>query len=391
MLMTGWCTLAVAAWAECRHRQAGWAFWWLSLLFWTLGWWTKATPALVPLVGLTVGVVLSGDANDRRALCIWLLVPAILVLGSPWYLSMLHIHPELSKFFFGRELAGRMAGSVDGRHGSKFYYVVVSAAGWLPWWPLGAWALWRWRIARRSGIELAIDAPWYRQIGVEGWIVLVGMLIFSLTSSKLPTYTLPLAPWAALLIARPVAWLDSRSRSDTTPYLLLWPAGVFALVTIVGGVLIPRFESALGVNSSMRDVCSFLKSHDVQRADLDHYWAGSEFYLDPNSIRYVIRHDRQQERASDPGQYPGMFIDPDAWLDLTLGDVRAPGEKLQERWLVRFSKQKGTPFEAFFDTIKRSPDRARIVRIGNFELLRTRAAAAATGKPASLSENSGTP
>ena len=172
---------------------------------------------------------------------------------------------------------------------------------------------------------------------------------------------------------------------------LWWPAAGFAVVTIVGSLLLPRFESQLGVNSSLRDVARFLQAHAARHADFDHYWAGSEFYLGEDTTRFVTLHNRQQERATDPGLYPRLFIEPDAWLDLTLGEVRAPGERLQERWLVRFSRQKGTPFEALFETIKRSGDRARIIRIGDFELLRTNASAAAAGKPASMSEIKGTP
>jgi 4-amino-4-deoxy-L-arabinose transferase-like glycosyltransferase len=392
MLLTGWCTLAVAAWAECRHRGGAAGFWWLSLLFWTLAWWTKATPALIPLAGLALGVWWTGDAIGRRALRVWLLLPGILLLGSPWYLSMLHAHPELSHFFFGRELAGRMAGSVDGRRASKFYYIPVSLLAWLPWWPLSAWAWWRQRAQPRVIGGVAAAPPrWYRRISLEGWIVLVGLVIFSLSSSKLPTYTLPLAPWAALLLARPLAAIAQNDEPGAPPRWLLAPAAIFALVAMAGSLILPHYEATLGVNSSIRDVCRFLQARDVQHADFDHYWAGAEFYLPPGAVRYVILHDRQQERASDPGLYPGLFIEPDTWLDLTAGDVRAPGERLQERWLVRFSRQKGTAFELLFDAVQRSVNPGRIIRLGNFRLLRTRAASAATGKPPVLGETIASP
>ena len=114
MLLTGWCTLAVAAWAECRHRGGAWSFWGVSLVCWSLAWWTKATAALVPLAGLAVGVWLSRDLAGRRALKPLLLLPAILLLGAPWYVSMLARYPELRAFFFERELVGRVAGRVDG-------------------------------------------------------------------------------------------------------------------------------------------------------------------------------------------------------------------------------------------------------------------------------------
>jgi 4-amino-4-deoxy-L-arabinose transferase-like glycosyltransferase len=44
MLLTGWCTLALAAWTESRHQGGKWNWWILSALFWILAWWTKATP-----------------------------------------------------------------------------------------------------------------------------------------------------------------------------------------------------------------------------------------------------------------------------------------------------------------------------------------------------------
>ncbi len=187
MLLTGWCALAIGAWAEGRQRGGAWRWWCVSLAFWTLGWWTKATPALIPLAGLAAGVWITGDRPGRRALRAWLLLPAIILLGSPWYLSMLHRYPELRGFFFGRELAGRMTGKVDGRHGAILYYLPVSLVAWLPWWPLAAWAAYRER-------ALIAWREWSRRIGVEGWIVMVGLVIFSLAGSKLPTYSLSSHP-----------------------------------------------------------------------------------------------------------------------------------------------------------------------------------------------------
>ena len=335
MLLTGCCALAIGAWAECRHRSGAWRFWLLSLAFWTLAWWTKATPALIPLAGLTVGTLLTGDRAGRRALRAGWLLPGIIVLGSPWYLSMLGRYPELRGFFFGRELAGRMAGKVDGRHGAILYYLPVSLVAWLPWWPLAAWAMWRERARLFAGPAARAARDWSRRIGVEGWIVLVGLVIFSLAGSKLPTYSLTLAPWAALGMARLIArW------PETEPGPRLWPAWGFALVAAIGIVwLPPRYESRLGANASVRPVCAFLRAHHATRVDADHYWAGLEFYSGAQSVRYVIhidapgendplppgvygppvkkrrgRDEHHHERVSDPGLSPPRFVDPVLWL-----------------------------------------------------------------------------
>lgn len=331
MLLTGWCTLAIAAWAESRHRGGAWSWWLVSLSFWTLAWWTKATPALIPLAGLTAGVYLTRDPAGRAALRPWLLLPAIILLGSPWYLSMLHRHPELQHFFFGRELAGRMAGRVDGRHGSPIYYLPVSLAGWLPWWPLAAWTVWRRRATIFSG--------WTRRLGVEGWIVLVGLVIFSAAASKLPTYTLTLAPWAALAFAR-------LTRGGVAI------AAAFAAVVTVGAFAIPRHESALGVNSSTREVGQYLRAHGAAHVVADRYWPGLEFYLGDDIPRYIVRDDHLQELASDPGLPPDRFADPDAWQP-------APGE-----WLVHFRKLRRSRLR----DVPAGPGEPW-TRIGDFELL----------------------
>jgi hypothetical protein len=264
---------------------------------------------------------------------------------------MLHDYPELRAFFFGRELAGRIAGHVDGRHGSPFYYIPISLIAWLPWWPVAGWIAWRERAS------LGPVRAWSQRVGVEGWILAVGFLIFSLAGSKLPTYTLTLAPWAALLMARMIARRGS-----------LLPAAGFAILALAATFILPARESALGVNSSLREVCAYLQTHQIRHADSDHYWPGMEFYSGEDVIRYVNRHNRLQERASDPGLPPMRFIEPDEWLDRTIGNVREPGEPSGERWLIHFRKQKDSVFVPFFADSQASA--RQVVHIGDFDLLR---------------------
>ena len=385
MLLTGWCALAVGAWAECRHRAGRWRWWLLSLAFWTLAWWTKATPALIPLAGLTAGVWLTGDRDGRRALRPALLLPAMILLGSPWYFSMLHRYPELRRFFFGRELTGRMRGRVDGRHGSIFYYLTVSALAWLPWWPLAAWVIYRERVRLFAGRGASLARAWGERLGVEGWIVLVGLPIFSLAGSKLPTYSLVLAPWAALGMARLVRRLPCGAVEYRLARLLV-PTVVCAGVVLVGIFsLLRRYEAALGVNASVRPVCELLRAYGARDVEADHYWAGLEFYLGEQTVRYVVhidapgdndplprgtegppvkkhqgRDEHHHERATDRGQPPLRFIDPVVWL------ARPPAA---ECWLIRFRRNKNSPFDA---RVKGGPHRdvTHVARIGDFDVYR---------------------
>ncbi len=353
MLMTGWCTLGVAAWVECRRRNGAWEMWLATLACWTLAWWTKATPSLAPLAGVLIGTYATGDRAGRRALRAWLLVPAVLLLGSPWYLAMLGRYPELSDFFFQRELVNRVIGRVDGRHGSLIYYVPLSLVAWLPWWPVAAWKWGRTPVAQRF-------ARWWQRIGVEGWIVVVGLVLFSLVNSKLPTYTLPLAPWVSLLIAR-VIRVDTQA--NPTPASLL-PGGAFAVCVVVGAWLLPaRIESQLGPNSSLRPVCEYLRSQGARDIESDHYWPDMEFYLQDARIRYVLRASaNQKERPSDAGLVPDRFVDPADWLVRQSGPDLPPGE----RWLVRFRGQRDSPFDAM---LPMGAER-RTASIGEFDLYR---------------------
>ncbi len=379
MLLTGWCSLAIGAWAESRHRGGALLPWLLSLVFWTLACWTKATPALVPLAGLTTGIWLTGDSAGKRALRLPILLPAILLGGSPWYFSMLHRYPELRAFFFQRELAGRLAGRVDGRHGSKLYYFPISFLGWLPWWPCGAWVVWRERIRWFGGTVREQWQAWRQRLGVEGWLVFVGFVIFSLASSKLPSYTVILAPWAALGLARLVVRPAARFPK---PFLLT--AAGFAVVIIVGVcVLPPRIEPRFGVNSSTREVCRFLQAHGARRVDSDRYWAGMEFYLGADVVHSVtrvndpptlvlteemkarqIRNTHRRERASDPGIPPDRFIEPELWPTLPPGASPLASGSAGGWWLVHFRRQQVSPFAAVI------PRDSSVVRIGDFDLYR---------------------
>jgi 4-amino-4-deoxy-L-arabinose transferase-like glycosyltransferase len=104
MLLTGWCALAVAAWAESRHRGGDWRPWACQVFFWSMAWWTKATPMLIPLLGLVLYAWVNGGKLDRRALRLpWLLV-FVFVLGCPWFVYMVRARPELKDFFLHREL-----------------------------------------------------------------------------------------------------------------------------------------------------------------------------------------------------------------------------------------------------------------------------------------------
>lgn len=360
MLLTGACTLAIAAWAEARARQGHWGFWALGVACWCLAWWTKATAALVPLAGLMAGLVARGDVPGRKALRWPLTLLWVIALGLPWYLWLIARYPELTGFFLGRELVGRIAGHPDQRHGPICYHFVVILVAWFPWLPVvGAAALLKRNLFLRSGWRGLRGA-----LGVEGWIVLTGLALYSLLSSKLPAYTLPFAPWAALLLARALLRLRGALRRRSFCWLVAAPTAIVLAIFLGAAVLAPRFEARLKMNSSLRPVSEELRRRGAQTVLLDRYWAGMEFYFG-HQVHYVAAREPRQ-RQGETGFCPAIanthFCRPEHW---PLRLSRAPGPGV---WLVHYTEDKQSPFRDF---IERNPQCER-ARVGHFLLVRAR-------------------
>jgi 4-amino-4-deoxy-L-arabinose transferase-like glycosyltransferase len=359
MLMTGWCTLGIAAWAECRHRKGHWGWWFVSLICWTLGWWTKATPSLIPLAGLAVGLRVCGDQVGWKTLRPGRLLIGVIVLGSPWYVVMMMRHPELTHFFFGRELMGRITGHVQGRRGPIYYYVLVSAGGWLPWWPLAAWHAWK-RVPWRT-IGWGDRA---RMLGIEGWVALPGLVIFSCISSKLPGYTLSLIPWVAVCMTRVLLrWRESCGR-QAFAQVISGVAAFMGLIYLAALLIVPRVESGLKRNSSLREVMLALKGQGAEAVYLDYHWPGAEFYYDGKII--YVQAESIQQRSDDDGKGgrpdAAHFCLPELW--------RVDFDHSTEKnvWLVRYMKTKGSPFDPYQGKSKFAKD----IRVGDYLLMRIR-------------------
>jgi len=356
MLLTGFITVAIGFWAEARSRPARGRWWWGCALFATLAWWTKATAALVPLLGLTVGLLATRDEVGRRALRPLRLLLLILVAGSPWYLGMMHLHPELQHFFFGRELAGRIVGHPDGRHGPIYYHVAFSLLGWAPWWPAALAALF---IRRKEVVERLRQGRW-QAVPLEGWMVVTGLMIFSLMSSKLVTYTLPFAPWAALccarvLMAQPTAQLRARmawrASKVTAACAVLFVAVSFAL---------PHWESQMGVGSTMREVGRQLRLRHAPVVYVDRHTPGLEFYFG-ESVFYVGDHVPRQI-PSDTGICEELgephFLTP-AELPVHLGR-----HATNDIWFVRYQGRTNSPLTAVLQQVTAHEK----IRVGDYLL-----------------------
>ncbi|TVQ56222.1 MAG: glycosyltransferase family 39 protein [Spirulina sp. DLM2.Bin59] len=162
------------------------------------------------------------------------------VLTIPWYVLVILAHGQTYiDDFFGYHNVDRFTQVVNNHSGPWYFYFLVVAVGFFPW-SLGLpVAMARLRFWGRS--------PWQAQprrahLGILAliWFGVI-FLFFTIAVTKLPSYTLPLLPAAAILIA--LFWTQALTLPPTPPrrwnhslgeWLTGTAHGVLAL--IAGGV-----------------------------------------------------------------------------------------------------------------------------------------------------------
>ena len=205
-LLAGCETLAAWAFVESRWNPPAQARRWLLLMWaaFALAFLAKGPPGLLPLAAMLAFDLLQPRAQRRRVFD-----PAgialFLAIAAPWFIAVTRANPGLLGYFVGDEVVNRVASDEFNRNGQWYGWLKVYAPtlllGTLPWTP----ALLRW--ARR----LPADARgWWRnpqrRMDERQWLfptlwLLLPLLVFCLSRSRMPLYLLPLFPALALLVA----------------------------------------------------------------------------------------------------------------------------------------------------------------------------------------------
>lgn len=169
-----------------------------------------------------------------KGLCVFL------AIAAPWFLMVSIRNPEFAPFFFIHEHFGRYT-AVEGynRDGPWWYFIVILAAGMLPWTLAMPYTL-----ASHNRVE-----P-YRSVGTVRprlmlvlWSLLI-LVFFSISRSKLSGYILPVVPAIALLIGTTLAQM----RRTT---LQLFFGGVLILVIV--GLFASNYLPAFAPTALSRD------------------------------------------------------------------------------------------------------------------------------------------
>ncbi|MEP6997074.1 MAG: glycosyltransferase family 39 protein [Betaproteobacteria bacterium] len=181
---------------------------------------------VLPGASLAVYSLLTRDWAVWRRLHLIAGLLLFALIAVPWFVVVSLANPEFFHFFFIHEHFERFLTNEHHREGAWWYFIPILAAGILPWLTVLAWTarrMWSGAVSDGNGFS------WQRYALV--WSVFI-FVFFSVSSSKLPSYILPIFPALALLIGGQLAALPART--------LIWLT--LPLVVVTGACLL-----ALGV------------------------------------------------------------------------------------------------------------------------------------------------
>ena len=158
-----------------------------------------------------------------------------LAIAAPWYVAVSVANPEFPRYFLVHEHLERFATTVHRHPGAWWYHLAVLAAGLMPWSLMLPAHLARFR-ARPADVTRMLrgEAPAF----LWSWLA-PGLLLFTLSQSKLALYVLPLLPAAALLLA-PMIERDLHETMHRP--MFLWPSSFLMVVAAGTGVLLHRHD-----------------------------------------------------------------------------------------------------------------------------------------------------
>ena len=203
---------------------------------WVLAAWVACAGAVLSkgLVGLVIpGGAITGYllvTRDWALLRRLRLLPGLALLTllcAPWFVAVTAANPEFPDFFFVREHFQRYLTPVHRRSEPGWYFVPLLVAGTLPWTLLAGRALVEAVKAER------VSPAGHARVLLLAWIVFV-FAFFSASSSKLPSYILPIFP--------ALAWLMGTSLAALPAPRLVWTAVPLLPIAIAAFVLGLRAE-----------------------------------------------------------------------------------------------------------------------------------------------------
>jgi 4-amino-4-deoxy-L-arabinose transferase-like glycosyltransferase len=200
--------LAWYAWYESRRHI------YLAAFYIALALGTLAKGPVAPALSAVIIFLFVAVKRDWRAIPRTLWIPGIavyLVVMLPWYIAVQLRNPEFFRFFILEHNLARFSLDVYHHHQPFWFYLPVFLLAMMPWTlalilAVGERVRLVWAEGKQAFSSPETSWPLFLLI----WM-LVPILFFSASQSKLPGYILPAVPAGALLIAE---YLASRGRGQ---------------------------------------------------------------------------------------------------------------------------------------------------------------------------------
>jgi 4-amino-4-deoxy-L-arabinose transferase-like glycosyltransferase len=187
---------------------------------------------VLPGAVLTLYILIERDWRMLTRLHLGKGFALFLLIAAPWFIAVSLINDEFARFFFIHEHFSRFLTSAHKREGDWWYFIPYLLIGAMPWTPFIAVRLrdgWRCEGEQGTLQPLRLLLIWATFIFV----------FFSISSSKLPSYILPLFPALALF-----AGLEMQRMEPKLLSRLAWGlaaiGGLLLLLILLGGEHLAR-------------------------------------------------------------------------------------------------------------------------------------------------------
>jgi 4-amino-4-deoxy-L-arabinose transferase-like glycosyltransferase len=189
--------LAWYAWYESESRR------YLAIFYSFLALGMLAKGPVAPLLGAVIVVIFAAAKRDFRLISRTLWIPGMLlfcVIAFPWYIAVQIKNPEFLRVFIFEHNLARFGTNLYHHPEPFWYFVPVTLIGLIPWtvFATASWTetlrVWWSERQRMLASEDAFNAF------LVIWLI-VPVVFFSLSKSKLPGYIVPALPAGTLLLA----------------------------------------------------------------------------------------------------------------------------------------------------------------------------------------------
>ena len=207
--------LAWYAWYESRRHI------YLAAFYIALALGTLAKGPVAPALSAFIVFLFLAVKRDWRAIPRTLWIPGIavsLAVMLPWYIGVQLRNPEFFRFFILEHNLARFSHDVYHHHQPFWFYLPVFLLAMMPWTLVLILAVVERVRLLWAGGKQAFSSPedsWPLFLLI--WM-LVPILFFSASQSKLPGYILPAVPAAALLIAEYLAARRTEGKKFSLPF-----------------------------------------------------------------------------------------------------------------------------------------------------------------------------